>query len=101
MSPGDTVAIEGIFFVHEDNADKVRLDDWIESEIWRTFKPYQENAPYISVYWEGDNTKTSVLTQLEKSTDGEFFLVIKYEGTAENLEGNVHHGSLVSQKISQ
>jgi len=48
MRPGETVAIEGTFLVAEENASKVRLDDWIECGLERTFDPQLENAPVVS-----------------------------------------------------
>ena len=49
MRPGETVSIEGIFLVAEENAANVRLDDWISSGIDRVYwKPEQENAPWVS-----------------------------------------------------
>lgn len=81
MHPGETISIGGTFLVAEENADKVRLDDWIYSGMNRVYwKPNQENAPHISVGWNPDRTITSrAIAQLEKLIENNYTLVVKYE----------------------
>jgi len=81
LRPGETVSIEGIFLVAEENVLKVRLDDWISSGMDRVYyKPDQENAPHISVGWSPDKTITSrALAQLEKLVGNNYALVIRYD----------------------
>jgi hypothetical protein len=100
MQPNETMVIEGTFLVAEENASKVRLDDYIESGIWRTLKPKQENAPSVDVYWSGPTTTTSVISQLEKLINGKFTLIVKYEEIAEDLSAG-SHGGLIDDKITQ
>jgi hypothetical protein len=101
MNPGDTVAVEGVFLVHEEDADKVRLDDWIESGIWRTFKPEQENAPFISDYWDGPSIKPAAVSRLEKLENGKFSLVVQYEEAWEKFyEGGISHAGLIDGIIT-
>jgi hypothetical protein len=82
MRPGETVSIEGVYLVENENAAKVRLDDWISSGIDRAYwKPSQENAPEISMKWSGGNNTQNALVQLERFVGGEFRLVVRYTET--------------------
>jgi len=87
MLPGETVSIESTFSIAEENADKVRLDDWIYCGVHRVLdNPNQENAPWINVNWNGGNNIThAAISQLEKVVGGTPFLVVKYEETWINL----------------
>jgi hypothetical protein len=87
MNPGETVSIEGTFLVAEENASKVRLDDWIASGIDRVYwKSNQENAPYISVHFApGSPINNSATSLLEKFVNGSFSLVVKYEESWQNI----------------
>ncbi|MEM2878906.1 MAG: hypothetical protein QXG10_05130 [Candidatus Hadarchaeales archaeon] len=81
MYPGEVISITGVFFVPEENALKVRVDDWIESGMWRTFKPDQENAPHVLVWYSPKDLKINSggMISLEKYTNKSFSLVVRYE----------------------
>jgi len=92
MQPGETISIEGTFLVAEENADKVRLDDWIASGIERVYwKPNQENAPEFSVDWSGATARIAASSQLEKVVNESFVLAVRYY--EETTTGDVPPGS--------
>jgi hypothetical protein len=101
MFPGEMVAIEGTFLIVEENAPRVRLDDFIHSEWYkREFNPQQENAPNIDVNWSGPVATTSVISQLEERINGNFILLVKYEEITEDLAAGLHSG-FIDDKITR
>lgn len=79
MSSGDTVSAEYMFFVPEENAAKVRVDDWIDSYIiWILSGAYEqgkiyENAPYVSANFTGPPIQCRFSVSLWKDVDGSGF----------------------------
>jgi hypothetical protein len=79
MCLGDTITVKYQFFVPEENAAKVRVDDWIKSyEYWIAKGTYQlktpyENAPAIYVEYVGNPIQCEFVVSLWKSTDGNSF----------------------------
>jgi|GEM_PF-5235334 len=78
MSPGDTISAEYRFFVPEENATKVRVDDWIHSYVWLgtaygAQEKIYENAPYVSASFTGPPIRCRFSVSLWKNVDGSGF----------------------------
>jgi hypothetical protein len=99
LRPGETVSIDGVFFVAEENANKVRLDDYIESEMYRTYRP-AENAPELSAYWSEGTITIDALSQLEKLVNGNYILVVKYRETWANKVGGIPYSGPIDDEIT-
>ena len=91
MRPGETISIGGTFLVAEENADKVRLDDWISSGIERVYwKPDQENVPHVSWKFSPDiQIGERFLSILQKQVNNEFVDVIDQQFGRKTTVGHV------------
>jgi hypothetical protein len=80
MYPGETLSVEGAFYVPENDADKVRMDDWIDcgaySALWNYTK---ENVPIITFGFSGKHGHFRLTAQLEKDAGDGAVLVRKYD----------------------
>jgi len=86
ICPGETVKVECVFFVPEENAPRVRIDDWIYSgrSPWTPDIP-EENVPFvIAEYDPFAPIRCKFTASLEKCVNGRFERAADYERTWES-----------------
>ncbi|MBC7218605.1 MAG: hypothetical protein H5T49_00505 [Hadesarchaea archaeon] len=86
MFSSDTVVVKYQFLVPEENASKVRVDDWIYSYTdWILSGAYEkgktcENSPVVFADYAGGSIRCKFTVSLWKNTDGSsFFEVATYQ----------------------
>jgi len=85
LYPGETLLLEGVFFVHEDNAARVRIGDLGPISGSQYYTPEKENTPVVSVDWGGPILiKADYIVQLEKLVDETWGIVEKFRKIVEN-----------------
>jgi hypothetical protein len=86
MRPGETVKVESVFFVVEENAPRVRIDDWIDSgrSPWIPEIP-EENVPLVVAKYDPfAPIRCKFTASLEKYVNGRFERTADYERTWES-----------------